>query len=150
MQLLLYSTIYKFTKSNKNNKNIFSKTETYSLWDIKALINKAYGPVPLQWQSEYNLPDFIESPLNNFFSINLKNANSHLRAETFADKRRLRRNFDIRGVVFVEASRLYMWYVVKPQQTYNEVDRISWSLGIYALWVLLTSPPAFRNYAVKK
>jgi hypothetical protein len=30
---------------------------------------------------------------------------------------------DIRGVVFVEVLRLYMWYVVKSQQTYNEVDR---------------------------
>jgi hypothetical protein len=29
----------------------------------------------------------------------------------------------VRGVVFVEALRLYMWYVVKCQQTYNEVDR---------------------------
>jgi hypothetical protein len=29
----------------------------------------------------------------------------------------------VRGVVFVEVLRLYMWYVVKPQQTCNEVDR---------------------------
>jgi hypothetical protein len=29
----------------------------------------------------------------------------------------------VRGILFVEALRLYMWYVVKPQQTYNEVDQ---------------------------
>jgi SAM-dependent methyltransferase len=52
------------------NKNIFSKTCTYSLWDLKTLIKKAYGSAPIQWQSEYNLPDFIEIPLNKFFPIN--------------------------------------------------------------------------------
>ena len=31
--------------------------------------------------------------------------------------------FDIRGVVFFEVSRLYMWYVVKLHKTYNEVDQ---------------------------
>jgi SAM-dependent methyltransferase len=43
------------------NTNIFSKSGTYSLWDIKALINEAYGPVPLQWQSGYHFPDFIKN-----------------------------------------------------------------------------------------
>lgn len=55
------------------NRNIFSKTRTYSFWAIKTLINEAYGPVPVQWQSEFCFPYFIgkcEAPLKKFHFLN--------------------------------------------------------------------------------
>ncbi|MBN2420016.1 MAG: class I SAM-dependent methyltransferase [Deltaproteobacteria bacterium] len=39
--------------------NLFSYTHTYSLWEIKSFINKAYGAVPIKWQSEYLFPAFF-------------------------------------------------------------------------------------------
>jgi len=50
-----------------------------------------------------------------------------------ADKRRLRRKFDIRDVVFCATIRQYIWYGDLSRKTYNEVDRafyepiISWN-----------------------
>ena len=41
-------------------RNIFSHARPYSLWEIKRLINKAYGPVPVTWQSEYLFPAFLK------------------------------------------------------------------------------------------
>lgn len=40
----------------KFRKSVFSKIRTYSIWELKALINQAYGPVPLHWQTEFCLP----------------------------------------------------------------------------------------------
>jgi len=40
-----------------------------------------------------------------------------------ADKRRLRRKFDIRGVVFCATIRQYIWYGEWSCKTYNAVDR---------------------------
>ncbi|MGD9158260.1 MAG: methyltransferase domain-containing protein [Desulfobacteraceae bacterium] len=42
------------------NRNLFSQARPYSLWEIKRLINRAYGPVPVTWQSEYLFPAFIK------------------------------------------------------------------------------------------
>jgi ubiquinone/menaquinone biosynthesis C-methylase UbiE len=55
------------------DKNIFSGTRTYSLWELKTLINEAYGPVPVQWQSEFCLPYFmrkLEAPFRIFCYLN--------------------------------------------------------------------------------
>ena len=40
-------------------RNLFSHARPYSLWEIKRLIKKAYGPVPVTWQSEYLLSAFF-------------------------------------------------------------------------------------------
>ena len=39
-----------------SRRNLFSNIRPYNLWEIKKLINKAYGPVPTAWQSEYLIP----------------------------------------------------------------------------------------------
>ena len=41
-------------------RNLFSHARSYSLWEIKRLINKAYGHVPVTWQSEYLFPAFFK------------------------------------------------------------------------------------------
>lgn len=38
------------------SRNLLSHARLYSLWEIKRLVNKAYGPVPVSWQSEYLFP----------------------------------------------------------------------------------------------
>ncbi len=38
------------------SRNLFSYIRPYNLWEIKKLINRAYGPVPITWQSEYLIP----------------------------------------------------------------------------------------------
>jgi ubiquinone/menaquinone biosynthesis C-methylase UbiE len=42
------------------SKNLFSHARPYSLWEIKKLIYKAYGAVPINWQSEYLFPAFFK------------------------------------------------------------------------------------------
>jgi len=39
--------------------NLFSNIQTFSLWKMKDLINEAYGPAPVKWQSEYLFPAFM-------------------------------------------------------------------------------------------
>jgi ubiquinone/menaquinone biosynthesis C-methylase UbiE len=41
------------------SRNLFSHARPYSLWEVKRLIRKTYGPVPVTWQSEYLFPAFF-------------------------------------------------------------------------------------------
>ena len=42
------------------SKNLFSCVKPYSLREIKKIIKKVYGPVPVTWQSEYLFPAFLK------------------------------------------------------------------------------------------
>ena len=41
-------------------KNLFSSARPYHFWQIKKLINEAYGPVRITWKSEYLFPAFFK------------------------------------------------------------------------------------------
>ena len=45
----------------KFSMNLFSRVKPYSLWKIKKLLNKAYGPAPITWRSDYLFPAFFNN-----------------------------------------------------------------------------------------
>lgn len=62
--IVIFNSISRYCRWQKIcamfSRNLFSHARPYSLWEMKRLIYKTYGPVPITWQSEYLLPVFFK------------------------------------------------------------------------------------------
>jgi ubiquinone/menaquinone biosynthesis C-methylase UbiE len=62
--IVIFNSISRYCRWKKIcgifKRNLFSHARPYSLWEMKRLIYRAYGSVPITWQSEYLLPAFFK------------------------------------------------------------------------------------------
>lgn len=56
------------------HESLFNHVRFYTLWDLKAYIQRAYGPIPVAWGCEQIWPNFVEKFgggfLSDFFDLN--------------------------------------------------------------------------------
>jgi len=62
--IVIFNSISRYCRWQKIcglfSRNLFSHARPYSLWEMKRLLNKAYGPAPVTWQSQYLFPAFFK------------------------------------------------------------------------------------------
>ena len=62
--IVIFNSISRYCRWQKLcgifRKNLFSHAHPYSLWEMKRLVYKAYGAVPIKWQSDYLFPAFFK------------------------------------------------------------------------------------------